>query len=99
MDNYGYTEFACACSWNGQWPMFGLGMTISTICECSCEGVETTTVVDIIVGSEDHNTLETAVITAGLVDALSGEGPFTVFAPTDAAFDALTEGTLDASTC
>ena len=57
---------------------------------------ETTTVVDIIVGSDDHNTLETAVIAAGLVDALSGEGPFTVFAPTDAAFDALPEGTLDA---
>ena len=56
----------------------------------------TTTVVDIIVGSEDHNTLETAVIAAGLVDALSAEGPFTVFAPTDAAFDALPEGTLDA---
>ena len=55
-----------------------------------------TTVVDIIVGSEDHNTLETAVIAAGLVDALSGEGPFTVFAPTDDAFDALPEGTLDA---
>ena len=54
------------------------------------------TVVDIIVGSDDHNTLETAVIAAGLVDALSGEGPFTVFAPTDAAFDALPEGTLDA---
>ena len=51
---------------------------------------------DIIVGSEDHNTLETAVITAGLVDALSGEGPFTVFAPTDDAFNALPEGTLDA---
>ena len=96
MANYNYTEFE-ACSWNGQ-PMFDLGTTISTICECSCEGVEeeTTTVVDIIVGSEDHNTLETAVITAGLVDALSGEGPFTVFAPTDAAFDALPEGTLDA---
>ena len=59
------------------------------------EPVETTTVVDIIVGSEDHNTLETAVIAAGLVDALSGEGPFTVFAPTDAAFDALPEGALD----
>ena len=57
---------------------------------------ETTTVVDIIVGSENHNTLETAVIAAGLVDALSGEGPFTVFAPTDDAFDALPEGTLDA---
>tara|TARA_Y100000589_G_scaffold138921_1_gene132843 strand:+ start:2837 stop:3748 length:912 start_codon:yes stop_codon:yes gene_type:complete len=55
-----------------------------------------TTVVDVIVGSDDHNTLETAVVTAGLVDVLSGEGPFTVFAPTDAAFDALPEGTLEA---
>ena len=55
-----------------------------------------TTVVDIIVNSENHNTLETAVVAAGLVDALSGEGPFTVFAPTDDAFDALPEGTLDA---
>tara|TARA_B100000945_G_C20408722_1_gene611453 strand:+ start:133 stop:1044 length:912 start_codon:yes stop_codon:yes gene_type:complete len=54
------------------------------------------TVVDIIVGSEDHNTLETAVVAAGLVDALSGEGPFTVFAPTDDAFNALPDGTLDA---
>ncbi len=53
-----------------------------------------TNVVDIVVNSPDHNTLETAVIEAGLVDALSGEGPFTVFAPTDAAFDLLPEGTL-----
>jgi len=54
------------------------------------------TVVDIIVNSPDHNTLEAAVVAAGLVDALNGEGPFTVFAPTDAAFDALPEGTIDA---
>lgn len=52
---------------------------------------EETTVVDIIVESEDHTLLEAAVVTAGLVDALSGEGPFTVFAPTDAAVVALTE--------
>ena len=78
--------------------VLGMSGTVADICECTCaeEPVETTTVVDIIVGSEDHNTLETAVIAAGLVDALSGEGPFTVFAPTDAAFDALPEGTLDA---
>jgi hypothetical protein len=53
------------------------------------------TVVDIIVNSEDHTTLETAVVAAELDGVLSGEGPFTVFAPTDAAFDALPEGTLD----
>jgi len=57
---------------------------------------EPTTVVDIIVNSAVHNTLETAVIAAGLADDLSGAGPFTVFAPTDAAFAALPAGTLDA---
>lgn len=51
----------------------------------------TTTVVDIIANSEDHTLLEAAVVAAGLVDALSAEGPFTVFAPTDAAVVALTE--------
>ena len=51
----------------------------------------TNTVVDIIVNSEDHTLLEAAVGAAGLVDALSAEGPFTVFAPTDDAFTALTE--------
>jgi uncharacterized surface protein with fasciclin (FAS1) repeats len=55
-----------------------------------------TTVVDIIVGSPDHDTLEAAVIAAELADDLSGDGPFTVFAPTDAAFAALPEGTLEA---
>ena len=52
-------------------------------------------VVDIIVNSENHNTLETAVIQADLAGTLSGDGPFTVFAPTDAAFDALPDGVLD----
>ncbi|MCG8328452.1 MAG: fasciclin domain-containing protein [Chitinophagales bacterium] len=54
------------------------------------------TVVDIIVNSNDHNTLEAAVIAAELADDLSGEGPFTVFAPTDGAFEALPDGTVDA---
>jgi uncharacterized surface protein with fasciclin (FAS1) repeats len=53
------------------------------------------TVVDIIVNSDAHSTLEAAVIAADLVSALSAEGPFTVFAPTDDAFNALPEGTLD----
>ena len=53
-----------------------------------------TTVVDVVVNSADHTTLEAAVIAAELADDLSGEGPFTVFAPTDAAFAALPEGTV-----
>ena len=40
---------------------------------------ESYTVVDIIVNSDDHNTLETAVIEANLAGTLSGDGPFTVF--------------------
>lgn len=47
------------------------------------------TVVDVIVASENHTTLETAVIAAGLADDLATDGPFTVFAPDDDAFDAL----------
>ena len=53
------------------------------------------TVVDIVVNSPAHNILEVAVVAAGLVDALSGEGPFTVFAPTDDAFAALPAGLID----
>jgi uncharacterized surface protein with fasciclin (FAS1) repeats len=53
------------------------------------------TVVDIAVGSPDHSTLVAAVTAAGLAETLSGAGPFTVFAPTNAAFAALPAGTLD----
>ena len=53
------------------------------------EPAESNTVVDIIVNSEVHTVLEDAVVAADLVSALSGEGPFTVFAPTDDAFTAL----------
>lgn len=55
------------------------------------------TVVDIVAGSDAHETLEAAVIAADLAGTLSGEGPFTVFAPTDDAFAALPEGALEAA--
>ncbi len=51
-------------------------------------------VVQIAVGSKDHTTLVTAVKAAELVDVLSNAGPFTVFAPTNAAFDKLPAGTV-----
>lgn len=53
-------------------------------------------IAEIAVGNPDFETLVAAVTAAGLVEALSGEGPLTVFAPTDAAFEALPPGTLDA---
>ena len=52
-------------------------------------------VVKVAVGSKDHTTLVAAVQAADLVNALSNNGPFTVFAPTNAAFDALPAGTVD----
>lgn len=52
-------------------------------------------IVQTAVGSKDHTTLVTAVKAAELVDALSNAGPFTVFAPTNAAFDKLPAGTVD----
>ncbi len=51
-------------------------------------------IVDNAVASPDHTTLVAAVKAAGLVDTLKSPGPFTVFAPTNAAFDALPRGTV-----
>jgi uncharacterized surface protein with fasciclin (FAS1) repeats len=64
--------------------------------EQSADAAETPRdIVDTAVASDDFKTLVAAVQAAGLVDTLKGEGPFTVFAPTDAAFDTLPAGTLD----
>ena len=53
------------------------------------------TIVENAVNSADHETLVAAVKAAGLVETLSGEGPFTVFAPTDAAFGMLRDGAVE----
>jgi uncharacterized surface protein with fasciclin (FAS1) repeats len=53
------------------------------------------TIVQNAVNSKDHTTLVAAVKAAGLVDTLNGAGPFTVFAPTNAAFNRLPAGTVD----
>lgn len=52
-------------------------------------------IVENAVNSKDHTTLVAAVKAAGLVETLSGTGPFTVFAPTNAAFDKLPKGTVE----
>ncbi len=59
-------------------------------------GAQDSDIVDTAIASGDFDTLVAAVQAAGLVDALKGDGPFTVFAPTDAAFAALPDGTVEA---
>lgn len=56
---------------------------------------QTKDVVDIAIGSADHTTLVAAVKAADLVTTLKGKGPFTVFAPTNAAFNKLPAGTVE----
>jgi len=65
------------------------------LCAGLVSAVSAKTVVDIAIGSPDHTTLVAAVNAAGLVETLSGKGPFTVFAPTNAAFAKLPAGTVD----
>ena len=55
----------------------------------------TKNIVENALNSKDHTTLVAAVKAAGLVETLMGKGPFTVFAPTNAAFDKLPAGTVD----
>lgn len=52
-------------------------------------------IIENAVNSKDHTTLVAAVKAAGLVETLQGKGPFTVFAPTNAAFDKLPKGTVE----
>lgn len=63
--------------------------------KASAEKMDKKDIVDTAVGNEQFSTLVAALKAAGLVDALKAEGPFTVFAPTNAAFAALPEGTLE----
>jgi len=62
----------------------------------STEVAEPGTIVDVAVGNPDFSTLVTAVTAADLGETLSGAGPFTVFAPTNAAFDKVNPDTLSA---
>ena len=80
-----------------------IALTLSACGSDSEETMEETTevtapgtIVDVAVGAGSFSTLVAAVTAADLVETLSGEGPFTVFAPTDDAFAALPAGVLDA---
>ncbi len=57
--------------------------------------MENKNIVENAMNSKDHTTLVAAVKAAGLADTLQGKGPFTVFAPTNAAFEKLPKGTVD----
>ncbi len=59
------------------------------------DAVSNPNVVQVAIGSKDHTTLVAAVKAGELVDVLSNAGPFTVFAPTNAAFEKLPAGTVD----
>lgn len=69
------------------------GVAFSPVAGAQAE--ECQTIVEIAAGNPDFSTLVTAVTAAGLVETLNGDGPFTVFAPTNEAFAALPAGTLD----
>ena len=70
-------------------------MIVSAIISGCITGDDEKNIVDTAIDDGGFTTLVAAVQAAGLVDTLSGDGPFTLFAPTDAAFDALPDGTLD----
>lgn len=65
------------------------------LCTGLVSAVSAKTVLEVAIGSPDHTTLVAAVKAAGLAETLSGPGPFTVFAPTNAAFAKLPPGTVE----
>jgi uncharacterized surface protein with fasciclin (FAS1) repeats len=67
----------------------------TTTTEAGDDATAENDIVDTAIAAGDFDTLVAAVQAAGLEDTLRGEGPFTVFAPTDEAFEALPEGTLE----
>ena len=69
--------------------------TTAPAAETTAGGEELGTIVDVASGNPDFSTLVAAVGAAGLAETLSGEGPFTVFAPTNDAFAALPAGLVD----
>ena len=74
--------------------MHKLFFSLLSVAFSAASFAQTKDVVDIAIGSSDHTTLVAAVKAADLVTTLKGTGPFTVFAPTNAAFDKLPAGTV-----
>jgi len=74
---------------------FALGTVVALFMMVSTAQAQSKNIVELAVGNDNLSTLVAAVKAGGLVETLSGEGPFTVFAPTNEAFAALPEGTLE----
>lgn len=70
--------------------------TTTTVADSGDDAASGETIVDIAAGDDQFSTLVELVTAAGLAETLSGEGPFTVFAPTNSAFAAVPQETLDA---
>ena len=76
----------------------GMGLLVVAFMAAPCladSGTSDKTIVEVAAGADDFKTLVAAVKAAGLVETLSGEGPFTVFAPTNEAFGKLPKGTVE----
>jgi uncharacterized surface protein with fasciclin (FAS1) repeats len=73
-----------------------LGLILSLGGRAAAEDQGQMNIVDTAIAAGSFDTLVTAIEAAGLVETLKGEGPFTVFAPTDEAFGKLPEGTIEA---
>ncbi|MCL4204413.1 MAG: fasciclin domain-containing protein [Pirellulaceae bacterium] len=74
---------------------FAVAMVLGLVASTSAVQAAEKDIVDTAVGAKQFSTLVAAVKAAGLVETLKGDGPFTVFAPTDAAFEKLPEGTVE----
>ncbi len=72
-----------------------LTLTLAPLAACTSYAGSGPDIVDTAVSAGSFNTLAAALTAADLVDTLKGDGPFTVFAPTDEAFAALPEGTVE----
>lgn len=84
-----------AVAFAGANAVFAAGVAEKTVTVGGAPMYPSKNIIQNAVNSKDHTTLVAAVKAAGLVDTLSGPGPFTVFAPTNAAFGKLPAGTVD----
>jgi uncharacterized surface protein with fasciclin (FAS1) repeats len=92
----GFTALAIAASLGGMGPAFAqMNEKEKTVNVGGAPMYPSKNIIQNAVNSKDHTTLVAAVKAAGLVDTLSGAGPFTVFAPTNEAFAKLPKGTVE----